>query len=155
MRYRLIHAVHIQHARRAGNGRGDHVWAEMEEVMITAHEVAQELRMLADTLDREPDAEIGLVEVDFNCKYRYTEANNKKAFLALAHLLPRPLQKGVQSYDSTALELKYKSEAMIVTTEIKRSVVCKLIEPEKVISAVYECEPLLSVDEEAALPVTA
>ncbi len=123
--------------------------------MVKAHDVAQGLRMLADSLDREPDAMVPTVEVDFNCKYSYRTEDAKSMFLALAKLLPHPLRKGVQSFDKDAMELRFAHDAMIVTTEIRRSVVCKVIEPEKVIPAVYECEPLLSVDEEAALPVTA
>jgi len=118
---------------------------------VKAHDIATDLRMLADALDREPDTLVPPVEVDFNCKYFYTTEASKSMFLGLARLLPHPLTKGVQDFDKDALMLKYTSPAMIVTTEIKRSVVCKLIEPAKVIPAVYECEPLLSQDEEVGL----
>ena len=119
--------------------------------IVRAHDVAQGLRLLADSLDREPEAMVPTVEVDFNCKYVYRTEDAKSMFLALAKLLPHPLTKGVQAYDKDALEIRFAHDAMIVTAEIKCSSVCKIIEPERIIPAVYDCTPLLSDEEEASL----
>ena len=117
--------------------------------MPKASEVATELRKLADALDREPEQELIRPDLDFNCKY--VGDADKPTFLALARILPRPLAKGVCAYDADGMQLTYTSPALIVTTEIKRSKVCRLIEPERTIPAKYECEPLLSPEEDAAL----
>ena len=119
---------------------------------VKARDVASDLRMLADALDREPDTLVPRVEVDFDCRYGYVIEEAKAMFISLAHLLPKPLAKSVRQFDKESMELRYTSPAMILTTEVKRTTVCKLIEPEKVIPAVYECEPLLSAAEEAAFP---
>jgi hypothetical protein len=119
--------------------------------MTTAGQVAVELRKLADALDREPDTEIFRPEVDFSCKYKSSVGPGvaKTVFIALARLLPHPLTKGVQSYDYDAIELRYRSDAIIVAASIERNKVCRLIERER--AAVYDCEPLLSQEEEASL----
>jgi hypothetical protein len=82
------------------------------------------------------------LHVDFLCRSSYRD----RLRLAIAEAANE-----AEQYDALAARLEEALEAMIVTTEIKRSAVCKLIEPEKVIPAVYECEPLLSQDEEAGL----
>jgi hypothetical protein len=121
--------------------------------MPLAKEVAQELRKLADALDREPEQELFVPEISFSCKYKYPSMGliAKDVFLALARILPRPLAKGTQSFDDDAMELRYSSDALIITTAIERSKVCRIIERERTIPAVYECEPLLSEAEDATL----
>jgi hypothetical protein len=117
--------------------------------MPKASEVANELRKLADALDQEPDIELIRAEVDFPCKY--IGDIDKPIFLALARILPRPLVKRKQSYDDRALEISHTTPAMRVTAEILQSKVCKLVQPERIIPAVYDCEPLLSIEEEESL----
>ena len=121
--------------------------------MPKASEVAIELRKLADSLDAQPDQELFRPEVDFSCKYKSSAGPNvaKERFIALAHILPRPLKKGHQTFDENALELRYASDALIVVTSIEQSRVCTLIEPERVIPAKYDCVPLLSDDENAGI----
>jgi hypothetical protein len=117
--------------------------------MTTAHAVAEELRKLADALDREPELEIFKPEVDFRCKY--TGEKGKPVFLALARILPHPLKKGTQSFDDNALLITHETDALLVSAAIERSKVCRLIEKERIIPAVYDCEPLLSEVEFANL----
>jgi hypothetical protein len=115
--------------------------------MTTAKDVAQELRELADALDREPDQELPRVNVDFYCKYAGDKG--KPMFLALAKLLPRPLDKSDD--DMGGLQLKHVTGALLIRTVIEREKVCKIIRPEQTIPAEYECEPLLSLAEESSL----
>jgi hypothetical protein len=117
--------------------------------MPKAGEIAQELRRIADALDKEPETELFVPELDFRCKYQGDKG--KSIFLSLARIFPRPFAKGPQSFDDDALELRYTSDALIVTASIERSKVCRLIEKERIIPAVYDCEPLLSIDEETTL----
>jgi hypothetical protein len=117
--------------------------------MPKANEVATELRKLADALDREPETELVRGNIVFNCKYM--GGKGKPIFLALARILPHPLTKGTQAYDNDAMELSHKTAALVVSTGIERSLVCKIVTPEKIIPAVYDCVPLLSEAEDAAL----
>lgn len=107
---------------------------------ITAGQVAIELRKLADSLDREPEAAIEKPGV-----YLY-HWGQKETFLALAKILPRPLTK---KYTETDVFLEYRNDAIDVSAQISRNKVCELVEPAK--PAVYRCEPLLSEAEEAAV----
>lgn len=107
--------------------------------MPKASEVASELRKLADSLDREPDAETGRAWLDFFCHA------NKSQFLTHAKTLPRPCEK---IYDRSELKLRYESDALRVDVHVERDTVCRLVEPAR--EAVYECEPLLSEAEEDA-----
>lgn len=111
--------------------------------MPKASEVASELRKLADSLDREPDAKIPLTGVYFSTRYE-----DKQAFLNVAAILPRPIKK-TYPCNGAEIELEYRSDAIRVFATARRSVVCELVEPAK--PAVYRCEPLLSEAEEAAL----
>ena len=117
--------------------------------MTTAGAVAQELRKLADALDKEPELQVFRPEIDFLTKY--AGETKKSVFLALARILPRPLKKQPQRYDGTALELVHETSAIRILAAIPRSEVCRLIEPAKTIPAVYDCTPLLSEDEENQL----
>ena len=110
--------------------------------MPKAHEVASELRKLADSLDREPEAEI----TEPTIVASHYGAKEKTPFMNLARLLPRPYEK---KWKETEVELRYDSKTLTFIACIQRSIVCELIEPAK--PAVYRCDPLLSVAEEAAL----
>ncbi len=109
--------------------------------MATAHEVAIELRKLADSLDREPDAEVPQAWVSF---YAY----EKKQFLNAARLNLRPAVKKIQDEgrNYARLQVKYESLAMDCTASVPQSLTCTLVEPAK--PAVYRCDPILSADEE-------
>ena len=113
--------------------------------MPKANDVATELHMLANHLAEGGDLEVKIPSIYLS--YRYGGDKAKDEFLALAKLLPRPLKKHYGSHD---LELKFETEALYVCVAIERDKVCRLVEPAK--PAVYECEPVLSPEEEGALP---
>lgn len=112
---------------------------------VKAGEVAQELRKLADALDKEPEILIPQAFMFLSCRY---ESNGREMFLNLARLMPRPL---VKKQDGADLELTYRGDALSVKAYVEQSKVCTLKEPAR--PAVYECEPLLSQEEEATLTV--
>lgn len=115
----------------------------------TAREVAQELRRLADALDKEPDAALPQPLVCFYC------SQDKDAFLALARILPRPIFK---NFGEKEIELtygnKYSSKqaengAIWLYARVDRASMCRIVVP--AVPAVFECDPLLSVEEEESL----
>ena len=108
--------------------------------MPTAHEVATELRKLADALDKSPETSIIKPQMYFPHSY---SLGTPEQFRALAKILPHPLKK-----DATRDEFKisYNSEALRIQSYIERRNVCILVTP--AIPAVYECPSILSEDEE-------
>lgn len=109
--------------------------------MTTAGAVAAELRRIADALDKEPGTKIKRPNMFFS---HWT--GEKDLFLNLVGLLPHPFDK---AWDSESLTLQYLRNALHVYATIPRAAVCTLKEPAK--PAVYECEPMLSQEEEASL----
>lgn len=115
--------------------------------MPTAHEVAVELRRIADALDKEPDTPVKQAWLHFYC-------DTKEEFLNAVRLLPRPLSKRYDkdgdSWDRLHVEHGYRKPSPVwVQASVLRSKVCRLVQEAR--EAVYECEPLLSQDEDAAL----
>ena len=103
-----------------------------------------ELRRIADVLDKQPNTEIFKPELSFWHGY----AGTKEQFLSLARIFPRPFQKR----DGLAGQhyiLTHESAALNVEARIDRSKVCRLVKPAQ--EAEYECEPLLTQDEEMLL----
>ena len=118
--------------------------------MPKAAEVATELRRVADALDKEPETVVARPMVVFYCNSYLAADKGKSMFLALVKLLPRPLAKIASGIVGFAeYELENKTPGIWLRCVIDRSSVCTLVEPAK--PAVYECEPLLSADEEASL----
>jgi hypothetical protein len=113
--------------------------------MPKASEVAQELRRVADALDKEPETDVRRPYLFFSC------SGDKDVFLRTAALLPRPFKKVYEdtgeSYD--ALRLEYDSPGLHLAASVYRSAVCILKTPAR--PATYECPPLLSEMEEASL----
>jgi hypothetical protein len=112
-----------------------------------AHEVAQELRRIADALDREPETEVQPAWVLFYCE-------DKETFLATASLMPRPLVKRYDNsdkrWDRLRLKNSYDQDRPVhLDCSVPRSVICTLVKPAQ--EAVYECEPILSQLEEDSL----
>lgn len=109
--------------------------------MPKASEVAHELRKLADALEVEPETDLAQPMVTFYC-------DTKDQFLASARLLPRPLKK---EFEEVRMELANdRHECPIwLRSVIERTKVCILVKPAQ--PAVYDCEPLLSPDEENEL----
>ncbi len=114
--------------------------------MTTAHAVAQELRKLADSLDTKPDQPMYPVSVYLSHDFRGDEA--KDIFVAVAPLLPRPLVKS-DGYSHDKYMLTHINDSIVIVACIEKSKTCMLVEPAK--PAVYECLPILSLTEDAAL----
>lgn len=113
--------------------------------MPLAKEVAAELRRIADALDKEPETPVQKAHLFFSCM------GEKDQFVAMARLLPRPI---IKKYDNPEkqygeVKLTIEGDALYVQASVYRSVVCKLIKP--AIPAEYDCEPLLSAEEEESL----
>jgi hypothetical protein len=109
--------------------------------MPKAKEIAQELRRIADSLDREPEVELVTPMLSF-----YN--NDKETFLASVRALPRPLAKDFNDHEYT-LEHGRREGAVWLRTKCDRSKVCKMVKPAQ--PAVYDCSPLLSAEEEESL----
>ena len=112
-----------------------------------ASQVANELRRIADALDREPDTEVETPMVSFYCNNYLAKDRGKQVFLNVLRLLPRPL---VKDYSETEVKIRgAESDVVNLRACIDRSAVCEIVEPAK--PAVYHCVPLLSDQEEASL----
>lgn len=112
--------------------------------MPKAAEVAQELRRIADVLDNNPETEVMRPDLSF------FHFSNKDDFMRLAKIFPRPYEKeygGGEQY--SRIRLVHKTPSVEVTASIYRSAVCTLITPAR--PAEYDCEPLLSFEEESEL----
>ena len=114
--------------------------------IITAGQVATELRKIADALDKQPETPVVSGSLYFCCSYKGDAG--KKAFISLAKLLPHPLAKKLDNDDYW---LKAGNDALTTHLYISRSQICTLIEPAQ--PAVYDCPSILSLEEEDALEV--
>lgn len=110
--------------------------------MPKASEVAAELRKLADCLDKGPDLEVLRPWV-------YFQASNKESFSATVKLMPKPLIKKVREADDKWQKLVIAHVSTCIDLEVVIDLVktCKIVTP--AIPAVYDCEPVLSVEEDA------
>jgi len=111
----------------------------------TAGNAAIELRRLAAALDAQPDAEIEQPYVSFYCEA-------KAPFLALVHLLPRPLKKSERDTNVARwarIMLSYENTGIRVNASVPKSLTYELVEPAK--PAVYRCDPILSIDDEKTI----
>lgn len=110
---------------------------------MKAIDVANELKKLIAGLETNPDVDVPAALVYFNC--------GKEEFRALARILPHPLVKGVDFEGERYADktLTYKGAAMRIKASIPMSKVCRLVSP--AIPAKYECEPILSPEEDAEL----
>lgn len=114
--------------------------------MPTTAAIAAELRRIADVLDKQPELEVVQPRLSFYHSYGY--GRGKDAFIALAKMFPRPIEKG-DGYNHEQYTLTHKTEALEVYASIDKSQVCTLVEPAR--PARYDCKPILSLEEEAAL----
>lgn len=114
--------------------------------MPKAAEVAIALRKLADHFDQHADTEIITPELFFNHL-----GGTKESFLASVSILPRPLKKdyGEENDQHAFLKVMHEAHNLDVRCLTYRSTVCKLVTPAR--GPVWECEPLLSADEEKSL----
>jgi hypothetical protein len=112
--------------------------------MPKAHEVATELRKLADSLDANPEVSLKLPWVMFYC-------DTKEQFLNAASILPRPLAKTESDANSSynRIRIEYNTPAIEVSASVYKSLTYELVEPAK--PAVFRCDPILSALEEAGI----
>ena len=113
--------------------------------MPTAASIAQELRKVADLLDKTPTADLPRPSLYFSCTY---SGGTKEQFIATTKVFPRPAVKG-DGYDHDEITLTHNAAAVGVYASIKKDKLCALIEP--AVPAKYACEPILSLEEEDAL----
>ena len=116
---------------------------------MKAHELAAELVKLAEHLTTQPDMEIGRHYLT-NASYDTTG----EEFKNIAKVMPKPLSKDVSTYSVGSEDLILTSPDCYVAPfslhfRVERNKVCKVITP--AVPAVYECEPLLTPEEESAL----
>ena len=111
---------------------------------MKAIDAVENLRKLADLLEKHPEAKIGTA-------YFSIGFYEKDSFLAMARDLPRPFEKtyGDGEYGELSVSFGDIAKSGWVRLSIPRKTACRLVEPAK--PAVYDCDPILSADEEAQL----
>jgi hypothetical protein len=118
--------------------------------MPLAKEVAIELSKLADALNQEPDAELPRTYVSFYCE-------TKAQFIGSVQSIPRPLVKSEDRDDDPwkRIRVAHETPALHINASVLKSLTCELVTPAR--PAVYRCDPILSLEEDAALtePVVA
>jgi hypothetical protein len=111
---------------------------------MKAIDAVANLRKLAHMLETHPEAEI-------DTAYFSIGFYDKASFLAVAQDMPRPFEKVYETGSYPDLRLSHggiRRDGIILLT-IPRDKACTLVEPAK--PAVYDCDPILSADEEAQL----
>ena len=108
----------------------------------TSHELARNLRELADKLDAKPDFALPFHSDPY--LHIFFPSGQKAEFLAAAKVLG-----GVKSPSVYYYALRQSCGTFYLDCSIPREAVCKLVKPAQ--DAVYECEPLLSQAEEAEI----
>jgi hypothetical protein len=110
--------------------------------MPLAKDVAKELRKLADSLDRQPEAVLQKPYISFS----HYGKEQKDKFLSVCRILPKPLTKRM-AYDD--LRVEHKTDSLDIQATIPQQHTCELVEAAK--PAVYRCAPILSEGEEMEL----
>lgn len=114
--------------------------------MPKAHEVATELRKMADSLDKNPDIAVQQCWISFVC-------NTREIFLNTCRLMPRPAFKEYSAWDERYPKVKLGSKDFSApihwAVSAPRDVACRIVKPTQ--SAEYDCDSLLSPEEDATL----
>lgn len=115
--------------------------------MPKAHEIATDLRKMADALDLKPNAEHQKAWLWFYC-------DTKEQFLSAATVVPRPLCKreDTPGYPHSRIYLEHNTPNLQIDASVAKSLTCELVEPAK--PAIYRCDPIISALEEAQLEVS-
>jgi len=108
----------------------------------TAGQVANELRRVAEALDKSPETLIEQPMVSFYCNDHGAEDKGKTVFQSLARLLPHPLTK---DFSETTLMLVLKNDAIWLRAQIDRANICELVTP--ALPAEWKCAPIFSDEE--------
>lgn len=117
--------------------------------MPKASEVATGLRKLADALDRNPDLTIIRPRIGF------WYDTQKDAFVETCRLLPRPLVKKFPKATGAweRVYVEHDNAVIEVFATIYQSNFCHLVTPAQ--PAVYECDSILSPEDEKDMGVSA
>jgi hypothetical protein len=108
---------------------------------MTSHEYAQKLKIAAEFFLSKPEFKIRNSPILFSSYW-----SDKEAFLAAV----KALGSGEKKYEGESLKFIVTiTEGLTFDVEVSRSAVCRLVKPAQ--PAVYDCEPLLSQEEEATL----
>jgi hypothetical protein len=99
---------------------------------MTTHDLAKDLRNLADKLEA---ADSALAGNEFLMLHLWFQ--DKAAFVSVAKAIG-----GIKKLTDWDYELNSECGLLRICLKIPRNAVCRLVEPAK--PAVYECEPLLS-----------
>lgn len=105
---------------------------------MNSHEYASAMRKLADLLESRPQFTVPGSATKFFCFY------NKEHFLAAV----KALKPGIKEYKNGDLGFNVTHSDVDIVLSIPRERVCTLVTP-----AVYDCEPLLTPEEDASLEV--
>lgn len=102
--------------------------------MSTSHDWARELQKTAAFLLSKPEVEIGEIP-----KTRFYQYSSKENFLSLVRAL-KPGKKEINNY-----YINFFPSGADMELSVNRDLVCRRLNPE------YECEPLLSQEEDAEM----
>lgn len=103
--------------------------------MSTSHEWAKKLRETADVLESRPECEMA---GEARVLVSFYGNSNKEAFIAAVRALKPGIKKIDQEY------VNFYPSGTILNLYINRDAVCRKVQDVK-----YECEPLLSPQEDA------
>ena len=93
--------------------------------MPTAASIAQELRKVADLLEKTPTADLPRPSLYFPCRYG---GCTKEQFIAVTKVFPRPVEKG-EYYPHEEITLTHRTDAIVVQACIEKNKICRLIAP--------------------------
>jgi hypothetical protein len=109
--------------------------------IMTSHEYAKKLRIAADFFLSKPEFKLRNSPLLFASYWA-----DKDGFLAAV----KALGKGEKKYEGESLKfIVTVAPDLTFDVEVSRSAVCRLVKPAQ--PAEYECEPLLSQEEESSL----
>ena len=111
---------------------------------MKAIDAVENLRKLADLLEKHGDAEIRMVSAT-------VWMEKKEPFLALAREFPRPFSKKFEdgAYGDVDLEHGDLNRTGEIGLRIRRSAICEMIEPAR--PAKFHCPSIFSPEEKAEL----
>ena len=115
---------------------------------MTSHALATDLAKMAEHLKQQPDLEIGTFYLT-NESYNTTG----EQFKTIAKSFPKPLRKRVTSSSTGSSDITLESPKEVtgftLYFRVPQNKVCRVVTPAR--PAVYDCEPLLTPEEEAEL----
>lgn len=118
--------------------------------MTKLHDLAEDLERIAAHFRTQENIEIT------DCPMlHFGSQHSREGFLALARVFPRPTVKrrGIGDFERfPEIAIEYRGKSMWAYAAADRNKLCRIIRP--AIPAEYECEPLLSAEEEAQLGTT-